>query len=335
MDVYDQINEKFILSNAYQDWAKYRKQVSELIIASAAVAGKGSAKKAAVGEVVAERAAAGEVAAERSSVEKAAAGEATAGKTSVEKVSAGRHKRVAIVGAGACNDIDLVEIIQCYAGVTLIDIDENAMQRAISWMPERVRSRIEILPGTITGITDDDQRMFCTELISNVMKRRNQFDQTEFAEMIVEGLYRLAKKMYQFERDFSTVLPENGYDIVVCLGVHSQLFSVLHYFVNTLLVNVAEQIFYGAIPDDRAVTDVFRSMNDHIVPLLNAALLNCAKERLIIGCEMDAKSPVEGADQCIRNMRLRRVNMKEEHYEWNFNPANNVKYDMLIGIIDK
>ena len=112
MDVYWQIKEKFVLPNAYQDWTKYRKYVTELVMESAKI-NKGSEDK--------------------------------------------KWKKLLIVGAGQCNDFDLVELIQKYAEVTLLDVDNNAMQSAVSWMPERVKSRIVLREGTVTGITEEDQ----------------------------------------------------------------------------------------------------------------------------------------------------------------------------------
>ena len=290
--IYEQMREKFILPNAYQDWTKYRKKVTELIIESAKV--------------------------KRS-----------------DDDSGVKHKKIAIIGAGRCNDFDLVEIIQRYVGVTLIDIDADSMEGAISWMPERVRSRVTIKPGTITGITEEDQKNFCNGLLAEIMNNRNSFDQETFTGIIKNGQYKLAKKLNQFEKDFVEMLPENEYDVVVCLGVHSQLFSVIHYFVKMLMVNVADQIFHGAVLDGTEIEELFKAMNDNIIPVLNSALIKCAGTRLILGNELDIVNPIEGAYQCIRNMRMRELNMSEQYLEWNFNPENNVKYNMLIQIVDK
>ena len=289
MDVYWQIKEKFVLPNAYQDWTKYRKYVTELVMKSADINKEGENNK---------------------------------------------WKKLLIVGAGQCNDFDLVELIQKYAEVTLLDVDINAMESAVSWMPERVRSRIVLKEGTVTGISEEDQNEICTDLLAGVMKQKKVLDRDSLMNLFTDSIYTYAKKLYQHEKDFVNILPANEYDVVVCLGVHSQLFSVFHYFINMLLYNVAQQIFYGQVINDDFITMIFKSMNDHIIPHYNSALLNCAGTRLILGNEYDRVSPVEGADQCIRNMRIRNINMKEEHVEWNFNPTNDIKYDMLFQIID-
>ncbi|OYP36735.1 hypothetical protein [Rhodopirellula sp. MGV] len=50
--------------------------------------------------------------------------------TATEAMS--RHDRVAILGAGNCNDIDLTWLLQHFAEVHLVDVDTGAMDHAIS-----------------------------------------------------------------------------------------------------------------------------------------------------------------------------------------------------------
>ncbi len=106
MGVYEHIKQKFVMPNAYNDWSKYREQVTKLIIkdVNKDIVGYESVKTGVV--------------------------------TTTMKPVYREDMSIAILGAGACNDFDLLELSQHFDRITLIDVDMESMQKAIEWMPE-------------------------------------------------------------------------------------------------------------------------------------------------------------------------------------------------------
>jgi hypothetical protein len=58
-----------------------------------------------------------------------------------------------VLGAGNANDIDLAELLQAFERITLIDLDDNALQRATERLSPAERKRIVLRGGTdLTGV---------------------------------------------------------------------------------------------------------------------------------------------------------------------------------------
>ena len=107
----------------------------------------------------------------------------------------------------------------------------------------------------------------------------------------------------------------------------------LSYTVRVLTQNISEQIFRGNTPDEERVEAYLKEMSGRIIPVINSAILKCSGEKAVFGNEHDSKNPVEGAYQCIMDLRKRGIPITEEHLTWDFNPGQNVVYDMLIQMM--
>ncbi len=304
MSIYGQIKEKFVMPNAYSDWSKYREKVTGLIV---------------------------------NGVEHEVIG--------YDAVSAGIAKKkmvpiykdglsIVILGAGACSDIDLVEILQHFDEVTLVDVDGDSMAKAIEWLPEMYKEKITLKTASITGINDVDYKEFCDDIIQEVRLCGNVITQEVYIALLLKALESVEAKMFTSDAELqSELLPPAGYDVVVCLGVHSQLMALFSYTIQVLTYNVSRQLFDGIEPDLDGVMEKLKSMNSRVIPVINSAILKCSREKAVFGCEYDEKNPVEGAYQCIMDLRSRHLEVAEKHLQWNFNPEKNVVYDMLIQII--
>ncbi len=306
MGVYEHIKQKFVMPNAYNDWSKYREQVTKLIIkdVNKDIVGYESVKTGVV--------------------------------TTTMKPVYREDMSIAILGAGACNDFDLLELSQHFDRITLIDVDMESMQKAIEWMPEILKERINLVKGSLTGITNEDQKTFCDDILFRVSEYGNSMTPEKFSVFLIHELKRLEKKMYTHEDQLveAGLLPVGGYDVVVCIGVCSQLMSMLSYIINVITANLTGQLFQGKAPDNRAVFTYIKGMNSKIVPIINSAILKCSNEKAVFGNEYDEHHPVEGAYQCIIDLKTRLgLHMTEEHLTWNFNPGKNVEYDMLIQMV--
>ena len=114
-------------------------------------------------------------------------------------------------------------------------------------------------------------------------------------------------------------------DAVVCAGVHSQLFSLLSYSWKVLAANVSEQIFRRAIKEEW-FHEMIRGWNDGIIPMLDKAMIHAAKKKALFGCEYDPVSPIEGAYQCVTD--LRRNSSEIGSLVWPFDPEHGKQYVM-------
>ncbi len=306
MSIYSQIKEKFVMPGAYSDWGEYRKQLTKLLSDNVTQ------------EIV-----------RYERIQEGFTG------TKMKPVYKDGGLSIAIVGAGACNDIDLLELSEKFEHITLIDIDDAAMHSAVDWLPEVIRDRITIKKGSVTGITDADQEQFCSGILYKIKSQENCMKPEMYSMILLEEVMRLGSKLYTDERMLAEngLLPVGGYDVVACIGVHSQLMSLLSYIVTVLTHNISEQMFQGEMPDTKKVMDYLKKMNSHIIPIVNSAILKSSNEKSVFGNEYDGKHPVEGAYQCIMDLRKRGLNISEQHLIWNFNPDRNVEYNMLIQVI--
>ncbi len=62
--------------------------------------------------------------------------------TSLISSFAGPEKRLCLLGAGNCNDVDLTLLAEQFAEVQLVDIDERAVRGAIATQPEALRKKL-------------------------------------------------------------------------------------------------------------------------------------------------------------------------------------------------
>ena len=145
----------------------------------------------------------------------------------------------------------------------------------------------------------------------------------------MEGLQALEQKLYINGEQFNRVLVPESCDAVVCAGVHSQLFSLLSYSWKVLAANVSEQIFRRTIKEGWFHKKI-RGWNDGIIPMLDKAMIHAAKKKALFGCEYDLVSPIEGAYQCIND--LRRNSKETGPLVWPFDPGQGKHYVMKFMV---
>ena len=273
MSIYDRIKDKFIMKNAWEDWASYRSQLTELIL---------------------------------------------------------EHdpESVIIIGAGRCNDIDLFTLLSGGKKVICVDVDVASMRTSMERLPDNLRSRIECKNISLTGISEKDMEVFCDRMLSSARDKGQDISMDYLRSEMLLNLEALQKKLIQSEEAILRYLPEKSADTVVCCGVHSQLFSTLSFFIKSMLGSL-----YDIIPEvtglEAEADRIIRDMNNSIIPIINNALIRAAGRYIIFGNEYSSQSPVEGAEQCIRNVR-ENMNPFERHLRWDFNSWEGVIYDMLI-----
>ena len=277
MGVYQNIKDKFIMKNAWEDWTEYRSKLTEIIL-------------------------------ERN------------------------PKTVMIVGAGRCNDIDLERLLKSAERVICMDVDDEAMKAAVTGIPADIQHMVECREVSLTGIGESDLDSFCDDMLMMARAKGRDLTLDYFRAQMISCMNALKEKLIGSEEALLRYMPVESVDVVVCAGVHSQLFSTLSFFIRSLIASL-----YDIIPNvgslEAEANDIIREMNNRVIPIIDSALCRMADKAVIFGNEDNPDSPVEGAAQCIRNIQ---ENMKpvERHLYWEFNRAEEISYDMLIQICD-
>ena len=238
---------------------------------------------------------------------------------------------VMIVGAGRCNDIDLQRLAVSAENVILLDVDREAMQQAVMALPEELRPKVECRVASVTGISEGDLDAFCDDMLSFARFAGRKLTMESLRRQLMSGLDGLADRLVRKEEDLIGILPEASADVLVCCGVCSQFFSTLSFFIRSLLHSLQE-ILPGTDILENEVNDRIRRMDDHVIPIVNRALRRTAREAIVYGNEYMPDRPVEGAHQCIEDVR-EQMRPEEMHLIWDFNRAEGITYDMLIQVI--
>ena len=240
---------------------------------------------------------------------------------------------VMIIGAGHCNDIDLCRIAAAAGRVILLDIDKEATAGAVNMLPEDLRDKVTCKEASLTGISEDDMEGFCDRLMEHA-REAGKCHQTEiFREALLTEIDTLEEKLICKEKDLNDLIPKEAAEVVVCCGVCSQLFSSLSFYIRSLLYSL-EDILPGVALLEEAFHERIRRMNERIIPAINRAIYKAAGKTAIFGNENMPEAPVEGAYQCIMDVRGA-FSPEERHLVWSFNKAQGITYDMLIQICDK
>ncbi|MBQ8983410.1 MAG: hypothetical protein IJ079_07450 [Lachnospiraceae bacterium] len=255
------------------------------------------------------------------------------------------HKTMAILGAGQCNDINLTECLNYYDYITLIDEDSAAMEEAFQNISQELQNRIIIKHATLDGIISNDIESMCQNILEYVKKRGLFLSKEEYLTYVTEQLMIIKSLLYTNPEQLHSILPPKSYNLIVCLGVHSQLLSGLSYCLEILDYNISQQLYQGTYSGMDIYHRILTDMLNSIIPILNQSIFDSSKGSIMIGCEYDDKHPIAGAYTSILDIRDRihdhaapantneQYNMTEEHLLWNFHSVNHITYDMLIQTI--
>lgn len=236
-------------------------------------------------------------------------------------------KSVLIVGAGNCNDIDIKEISECFESVTLFDRSYNGIED--SNIIADSYDNVTYVTGDILGISDDSYRRLCQDVQEYIAINMDGFSMKALADKyitLISDIYKNVMPIIPFKTD--------SFDMVVCIGVHSQINNMLAWMWEAYESALGQQ--------DVRVHQYISRENDRIIKDFNDKLFDIAKKHIVIGAEQGRKGikgAVEGAHQCILDVQ-RRIN--EYSYidvnlsviDWPFDVERDIVYQMLIASVD-
>ncbi len=237
---------------------------------------------------------------------------------------------IAVVGAGRCNDLDLSALM--FERITLIDLDAAAMQEAVSGLLPSVREKILVRSASVTGITEADLAHFCDFVMGELREKGRLLTPDAIERCLGEGLDALAQKLPEAKNVLADLLPEEEYDVVLCNGLCSQLFSTVSFFIRSVAQSVADALCSEMAEIEANAEQRLIRMNNTVIPILDRAILRAARKAAIFGNEDPEGAPVEGASQCIRYVR-EHCRPKEQTLLWNFCPQQKVQYRMLLQTV--
>ena len=308
MNVIDEIKKEFEIPGAFESWAFYREEVTNLILASAS---------------------------QPDLMQEASL------QTSIEDVERSRRPMptsdtkatgsIALFGIGPANDIDLRRLSERFERIMLIDLDREGMERGLVRYGLQHCPRVQLWSASLSGVTMEDVAAFFETLYDQVVRRGRALTEAAFMEMSQAALEQIRRKVITARATLQEKLPKEHYDMVVSVGLHSQFWSILSYSWLTLAGNVEEQILGHAMNHD-PFFEALRAIDDQFIPVLNKVMLSMG-DRAIIAVEEDESHPVEGAFQSMQDIRQRYPDVQEKRFHWPFRPEEGKSYEMLFQII--
>lgn len=238
---------------------------------------------------------------------------------------------LAICGAGRCNDLDLALLRKHFQHITLLDKNEDSMLGAKRQYGLEAESNVETLKIDFVGVSDTAYRHYADTLITEAKKYGKDTNVHHLAEV---GL----KLLVQLERQLSgtcSPLEVGQYDVVVALGVHSQLLNMLEWIWSIVLETLEL--------DEPIVRKKIGEMNTLVVEQLNDTLFAMTKACLMIGVEQQRvgrEGHIQGAIQCMQDIQhyidagALEV-MQHMALEWPFDRGTNKVYEMGIQFLKK
>ena len=285
-EAFRRIRESFRVPDAFSLWEEYREQLTDCVLGG---------RRAVPGQRVPE-------------------GNSPAGDA---------DRSLAVLGAGAMNDLDLRRLAAQFQPVCLIDSDLSSLEEGLRryGLEDSARTagrgqsggipgtgtaggEIRLLRGSLTGITEADAEDFFRALYTRSVRsaRAGRLTSERFLADSLELLSALEQRLFRTAEAFLVLLPPGGFDTVVCAGLHSQLFSLLTLSWQVLAGSLSEQVFRGPVPAEPVLQRV-KVWNAGLIPLLDRAVLRTARRRVLFGFEHDPASPVEGAFQGLQDVQ--------------------------------
>lgn len=238
---------------------------------------------------------------------------------------------LAVYGAGRCCDIDLGRLAEHFDKITLIDLDESAMEDALRRYGLGEDGRVKTQVFDFVGIRSEDYRA-----LAQAMERALTECVPEDA-VLSAAVQRVGPAIESIYGRFRKGGPFRAarYDVVLAAGLHSQLNRRAVSLWHTLCAGK------GFTPDPikDPVSALLRGRTPVIVANFNELLFYSAKKKAFVACELGIEGReggVQGAMQAMadleRRERVRQI-IRSGHSEalWPQNAAKGIIFRMGIN----
>ncbi len=234
--------------------------------------------------------------------------------------------KLAIFGAGRCNDLDLKALVKHCDFIWLLDKDERAMRQALKQYDLDTSKKIQIKVCNFTGISAEVYRNYADMLVTEIRKKGLNTKVDQLVDCALDYLKRIEIAFDEVQLD----LGYKCYDYTVMIGVHSQLISMFDWIWQVMLQTLGQE--------ETCVRAHIIQFNEKVVRKVNNALWQATRYQAIIGCEvgkMNQVGSIQGAIQALedieRTVLKGNLGRKNRVYlEWPFNKAQGVLYKMEL-----
>lgn len=235
-----------------------------------------------------------------------------------------KEDRVAIIGAGRCNDIDLGQIIKGVGKLIIVDKDLEAMKGAIKQYELSANPKIECLTKNIIGLSVQDYRQYAEHMVSAVRRKGLATSIESLVQIALVEINTLVSQMIISRWE------KGQFDVVITIGLHSQLLSMIEWIWQVILQTLGKQ--------EETVRQYLMNVNEKLVCALNTAILEATTKKWIVGCELERNGKpgtIQGAVQALEDISIRRaygeLRLKSAiELEWPFDKVHRKAYQMLI-----
>ena len=173
MNVIDEIKKEFEIPGAFESWALYREQVTDLILAS---------------------------------VSQPDLLQEASPQTSIQDVECSRRPMptsgtkatgsIALFGIGPANDIDLRRLSERFERITLIDLDREGMERGLVRYGLQHCPKVALWDTSLSGVTMEDVAAFFETLYDQVVRSGRALTEAAFMEMSQAALEQIRRKVF-------------------------------------------------------------------------------------------------------------------------------------------
>lgn len=247
--------------------------------------------------------------------------------------------RILIVGIGAGNDIDLRALLKRGYELELLDMDESAVEEAIKRYQISPSDPVKIRIHSLTGITQKDISAFFYKMYLFMIQERHAMTERRFMEYALREESVLLQKIEEETKKLPDIIPQASADLVIAVGLFSQLFTLLSYAYQVLLSNASEAFFHGQMPEKDLFHERLMETDNRLIPELMQGLFQAARYGILLGNEWDPENPVEGAQQSLSFARdygkKKMARIEESTKVWPFSPETGKQYIMLLQKITK
>ncbi len=233
-----------------------------------------------------------------------------------------------IVGAGPCNDFDLVRLKRHFGKLMLLDRDGQAMRAGAARQGAPFASD-EFLCADLVGIAPDTYRQIAARMLA--LLRAELASGAPDGERFEQAFLRQMASAFQNRRTDALMELSGLADYVICCGVHSQLLTVFPQMA---------RVYQRYIPIRfEIVAGFIREQIPAVVSDLNDALLRWARKGVLIGLEegrLGVDGGIEGAWQAMQDLNRRSlVPRVQTHLIWPFDPARDKAYAMRVMAFER